>query len=70
MNETPAIHEQAAANAFSKQSTHFDLLYNNNTTIQYKRKRVREHIGKFLSPHSSILELNAGTGEDAVYFAI
>jgi len=30
---------------------------------------VREHVEQFLAPGSSILELNAGTGEDAVYFA-
>ncbi len=69
MSDTTTIHEQAAATAFSKQAPHFDWLYNDNTIIQYKRKRVREHVAKFLSPRSSILELNAGTGEDAVYFA-
>ena len=69
MNDTTTIQERAAATAFSKQALHFDLLYNDNTIIQYKRKRVREHVEKFLPPRSSILELNAGTGEDAVYFA-
>jgi ubiquinone/menaquinone biosynthesis C-methylase UbiE len=69
MSDTSAIHEQAAASAFSKQAAHFDLLYNDNTIIQYKRKRVREHVERFLPPRSSILELNAGTGEDTVYFA-
>jgi ubiquinone/menaquinone biosynthesis C-methylase UbiE len=69
LNDTTTIHEQAAATAFSKQAPHFDLLYNDNTIIQYKRKRVREHVEKFLHPGSSILELNAGTGEDAVHFA-
>jgi ubiquinone/menaquinone biosynthesis C-methylase UbiE len=63
------IHEKAAAKAFSKQAPQFDLLYNDNTIVQYKRKRVREHVKQFLPPHSTILELNAGTGEDAVYFA-
>lgn len=69
MSDTTTIHEQAAATAFGKQAPHFDLLYYDNTIIQYKRKRVREHVAKFLSTRSSILELNAGTGEDAVYFA-
>jgi ubiquinone/menaquinone biosynthesis C-methylase UbiE len=69
MRDTTSIHEQAAAHAFSKQALHFDLQYNENTIIQYKRKRVREHVEKFLPPGASILELNAGTGEDAVYFA-
>jgi ubiquinone/menaquinone biosynthesis C-methylase UbiE len=63
------IEEKAAASAFSKQAPVFDGLYNDNTIIRYKRKRVREHVERFLSPGSAILELNAGTGEDAVYFA-
>ena len=61
-------YEQAAA-AFNKQAEVFDHIYGNDTIIQYKRKRVREHVMKFLSPQSHILELNAGTGDDAVYFA-
>jgi ubiquinone/menaquinone biosynthesis C-methylase UbiE len=69
MSDTSTIHEQAAAAAFSKQAAHFDLLYNDNSIIRYKRRRVRIHVEKFLKPGSSILELNAGTGEDAVYFA-
>ncbi len=63
------ITEQAAASAFSKQAPVFDKLYGADTIIQYKRKRVRQHIERFLQPASHILELNAGTGEDALYFA-
>ena len=63
------IHEQQAANAFNKQSSVFDAIYSPNVIIQYKRRRVRTHIEKFLNPNSNILELNAGTGEDAIYFA-
>ena len=70
MTHPPAhIPEQAAGAAFSKQSVIFDQLYAEDTIIQYKRKRVREHARSFLAPFSSILELNAGTGEDAIYFA-
>lgn len=63
------IEEKAAAAAFSKQAPGFDTLYNGNSIIQYKRKRVREHIAQFIPAGSSILELNSGTGEDAIYFA-
>lgn len=63
------INEQKAASAFSKQSSVFDDLYTGNPIIQYKRARVREHVNRFLPPGSHILELNAGTGEDSVYFA-
>ncbi len=69
---TPAVdrlHEQQAAQAFSKQAPVFDALYSENQIVQYKRWRVRSHMEKYLPAHSNILELNAGTGEDAIYFA-
>jgi ubiquinone/menaquinone biosynthesis C-methylase UbiE len=62
-------HEQQAAAAFDKQSLVFDDLYSTDTIIRYKRQRVRDHAHQYLLPHSRILELNAGTGEDALYFA-
>ncbi len=62
-------HEAAAAKAFSKQAPVFDALYGDDPVVVYKRMRVREHLEKFLQPGSHILELNAGTGEDAVYLA-
>jgi ubiquinone/menaquinone biosynthesis C-methylase UbiE len=61
--------EQLAANAFSKQSMVFDALYRGNTIIQYKRDRVREHVRQFIPATGKILELNSGTGEDAIFFA-
>jgi len=63
------INERAAAAAFNKQAALFDDLYSGDTIIQYKRRRVREHILKFLQPHSRILELNSGTGDDAIFLA-
>ena len=63
------VYEQQAAAAFNKQSALFDEIYSANTIVQYKRKRVRDHVEKFIKPGSRILELNAGTGEDAIYFA-
>lgn len=64
------INEQQAAEAFNKQSSVFDAIYSPNVIIQYKRERVRMHVEKFLKRESKILELNAGTGEDAIYFAM
>ena len=61
--------EQAAAIAFSKQAPVFDELYAGDTIIQYKRKRVRDHVLRYVKPNSHILELNAGTGDDAIFFA-
>jgi len=63
------INEQAAEAAFSKQAPLFDELYATDTIIQYKRKRVRDHVLQWLQPGSAILELNAGTGDDAIFFA-
>jgi ubiquinone/menaquinone biosynthesis C-methylase UbiE len=69
MNSESSIPEQAARTAFDSQAREFDTLYGNDQVIRYKRERVRSHVQKFLATGSSILELNAGTGEDAVYFA-
>ena len=69
MSGIDVINEMKSASAFNKQSTVFDEIYSGNTIVQYKRRSVREHVRQFLSPGSMILELNAGTGEDAIYFA-
>jgi len=61
--------EQQVAAAFNAQSQIFDDLYGGNQIIQYKRKRVRELLLKWLDPGATILELNAGTGEDAIFLA-
>jgi ubiquinone/menaquinone biosynthesis C-methylase UbiE len=55
--------------AFSRQAVSFDELYSRNAIVNYKRKRVREHLLKYMTPESSVLELNSGTGEDAIYLA-
>ena len=66
---THIIYEQEVAAAFNTQSIRFDEIYSDNAIIRYKRKRVRDHVQKYIQPGCRILELNAGTGEDAVYFA-
>ncbi len=63
------FNEQDAAEAFDLQAPLFDDLFSNDGIIRYKRSRVRAHVQPFLHPNSNILELNAGTGEDAIYFA-
>lgn len=69
MNPVTIDAERSAAAAFSEQSRIFDELYASNLIVAYKRKRVRAHVQQWLPPQSSILELNAGTGQDALYFA-
>lgn len=63
------INEDEASQAFGKQAIKFDALYSGNTIVQYKRERVRAHVQQFILPGSDVLELNSGTGEDAIWFA-
>lgn len=67
--EAPISNEQRAAAAFTAQAPEFDAIYQQDTIIQYKRKRVHDHVCSLLPPSCGILELNAGTGEDAIFFA-
>lgn len=67
--QTQMMYEQQVAMAFDRQSATFDKIYSDNVIIQYKRIRVRDHVEQYIKPQSHILELNTGTGEDAIYFA-
>lgn len=66
---TGNLNEQYAAEAFSRQSDIFDEIYAGNTIVSYKRERVRAHVLNYLRPSGTILELNSGTGDDAIFFA-
>ena len=61
--------EKLAATAFSSQSIIFDQLYADNKIAQYKRERVRAHIKKYIQAGDRVLELNSGTGQDAIWLA-
>ncbi len=63
------VNETEAARAFSQQAANFDTYDAGNAINQYKRQRVREHVLRYMGGEGSILELNAGTGIDAAYFA-
>ena len=54
--------------AFTKQAVHFDADDFSNPVLQRWRQQVYAHVDHFIKPRSSILELNAGTGIDAVRF--
>ncbi|MCB0280150.1 MAG: methyltransferase domain-containing protein [Calditrichaeota bacterium] len=56
-------------NAFSKQSHYFDTIEIDNPILEWIRRQIREHLETFLVSESHILELNSGTGLDAIYFA-
>ena len=65
----PATDFEAVESAFSKQAERYDEIDRANPILTAWRKQVYAHVGRFLTPHRSILELNAGTGIDAVHFA-
>lgn len=67
--QASTANEKAVAEAFNKQAPVFDRLYGTDAIIQYKRERVRDHVLQWLQSGFTMLELNAGTGEDAIYFA-
>lgn len=59
----------SVARAFSNQSTSFDEIEKNNQILQWMRRQIHAHCMNYFRPGDSILELNCGTGIDAVYFA-
>src|SRR5689334_8189888 len=60
---------QAVAFAFSKQSAIFDQLEEDNAILQWMRNQVHTHCLQFFKTGDHMLELNCGTGIDAVFFA-
>jgi ubiquinone/menaquinone biosynthesis C-methylase UbiE len=68
-NQINYSNEQLVSAAFNGQSQVFDEIYSDNGIIKYKRERVRDHLIKYLKPGSEILELNSGTGDDAIFLA-
>lgn len=59
----------AVNKGFSKQSEKYDEDDASNPILQNWRIQVYDHVDSFIKPSSSILELNSGTGIDAVRFA-
>jgi ubiquinone/menaquinone biosynthesis C-methylase UbiE len=64
---TTAIHT-TVNRAFSKQAAHYDELDFINPVLRRWRQQVYDHVNRHIPPGSKILELNAGTGTDALYF--
>lgn len=55
--------------AFSAQSPKFDAITTTNPMEVIYRDIVRDHVCKYIKPGQSMLELNCGTGLDAVFFS-
>jgi SAM-dependent methyltransferase len=69
MNEQVVPDQRDSVNkAFSKQALYYDANDQSNCVLTDLRQQVYEHVQKFIKPESHILELNAGTGIDALHF--
>ena len=67
--QVEAIHNSFQINAaFSKQSLNFDADDLQNPLLQAMRLQVYSHVSRFIKEPSRILELNSGTGIDALHF--
>ena len=69
MNSSVIKQQQNVSVAFSKQSVLFDEIEKENEIIHELRGRFYEAIRKHVKPGGRILELNCGTGIDAVALA-
>jgi ubiquinone/menaquinone biosynthesis C-methylase UbiE len=62
-------HVAAVAEAFSHKAQVYDEFGRDHINLNRMRQKVRGHVLSHLKASDSILELNAGTGLDAVFFA-
>jgi len=61
--------EIIVSEAFSRQSSAFDKIDEENKIIGWMRTRVRNEVLKYISRNARMLELNCGTGIDSIFFA-
>jgi ubiquinone/menaquinone biosynthesis C-methylase UbiE len=54
---------------FSAMAAEYDALAENHPIVNWMRQRIRQLVEAQVSPGASILEINAGSGLDAAYFA-
>ena len=66
---SPDDHFQRVAEAFSRKAEAYDAFGPADVNIARMRRKVREHMLRFLQPTDRLLEINAGTGIDAAFFA-
>ena len=59
---------QSVQRAFGKQAERYDADDDSNPILKDWRTRVYKHMDEFLKPNTRLLELNAGTGIDALHF--
>ncbi|CAN5537068.1 class I SAM-dependent methyltransferase [soil metagenome] len=66
MNSSQINH---VSEAFSRQASTFDNIEEHNEILQWMRKQIHAHCMRHFKKGNQILELNCGTGIDAVFFA-
>lgn len=66
---TDKAQEVIVSKAFSLQSSSFDAIDDGNELILWIRDRVRNEVLHFIPDGAHMLELNCGTGIDALFFA-
>lgn len=65
----PTDHFQQVAQAFTYKAEAYDQFGLDHPNLARMRREVYSHVLRFAAPGSHILELNAGTGADAAFFA-
>jgi ubiquinone/menaquinone biosynthesis C-methylase UbiE len=68
---TPILddHFDRVATAFSRKAAEYDAFGDDHINLARMRRKVYDHVLRFLQPTDRLLELNAGTGIDAAFFA-
>lgn len=69
MSDNKKLQEEQVNAAFSKQSPIFDQIDEQNQLILWIRNRVQQEVMQHIPPAAHLLELNCGTGIDALFFA-
>src|SRR5512135_2709001 len=64
-----ADHFERVAEGFSRKAEEYDSFGDDHINLARMRRKVYDHVLRFLHPADRILELNAGTGIDAAFFA-
>jgi ubiquinone/menaquinone biosynthesis C-methylase UbiE len=65
----PTDHADRVALAFSRKADEYDAFGADHINLARMRRKVYDHVLRFLQPTDRLLELNAGTGIDAAFFA-
>jgi len=60
---------ESVKKAFSRQALQYDSYEEDHSILKWMREQVHLHAMTYLKPGDNILEINAGTGIDAAYFA-